>query len=60
MKKKISQLKDQYRKTKADADIELSNCANRVSVLLNEIETKLNEIETIKSQIADLKIAMGD
>ena len=57
---KISQLKDQYRKTKADADIELSNCANRVSVLLNEIETKLNEIETIKSQIADLKIAMGD
>lgn len=57
---KISQLKDQYRKTKADADIELSNYANRVSVLLNEIETKLNEIETIKSQIADLKIAMGD
>lgn len=57
---KISQLKDQYRKTKADADIELSNCANRVSVLLNEIETTLNEIETIKSQIADLKIAMGD
>lgn len=57
---KISQLKDQYRKTKADADIELSNCANRVSALLNEIETKLNEIETIKSQIADLKIAMGD
>ena len=57
---KISQLKDQYRKTKADADIELSNCANRVSVLLNEIEIKLNEIETIKSQIADLKIAMGD
>ena len=57
---KISQLKDHYRKTKADADIELSNYANRVSVLLNEIETKLNEIETIKSQIADLKIAMGD
>lgn len=57
---KISQLKDQYRKTKADADIELSNYANRVSVLLNEIETKLNEIETIKSQIADLKIAMSD
>lgn len=50
---KISQLKDRYRKTKADADIKLSNYANRFSALLNEIET-------IKSQIADLKIAMGD
>lgn len=50
---KISQLKDHYRKTKEDADIKLSNYANRVSVLLNEIET-------IKFQIADLKIAMGD
>lgn len=50
---KISQLKDRYRKTKADADIKLSNYANRVSALLNEIET-------IKFQIADLKIAMGD
>lgn len=50
---KISQLKDHYRKTKADADIKLSNYANRVSALLNEIET-------IKFQIADLKIAMGD
>lgn len=50
---KISQLKDHYRKTKADADIKLSNYANRVSTLLNEIET-------IKFQIADLKIAMGD
>lgn len=57
---KISQLKDHYRKTKADADIKLSNSANRFSALLNEIETTLNEIETIKSQIADLKIAMGD
>ena len=57
---KISQLKDHYRKTKADEDIKLSNYANRISVLLNEIETTLNEIETIKSQIADLKIAMGD
>ena len=50
---KISQLKDHYRKTKADADIKLSNYANRVSTLLNEIET-------IKFQIADLKLAMGD
>lgn len=50
---KISQLKDYYRKTKADADIKLSNYANRVSTLLNEIET-------IKFQIADLKLAMGD
>lgn len=50
---KISQLKDHYRKTKADADIKLSNYANRVSALLNEIET-------IKFQIADLKLAMGD
>lgn len=53
MKKKNSQLKDHYRKTKADADIKLSNYANRVSTLLNEIET-------IKFQIADLKLAMGD
>lgn len=50
---KISQLKDHYRKTKADADIKLSNYANRVSALLNEIET-------VKFQIADLKIAMSD
>lgn len=50
---KISQLKDHYRKTKADADIKLSNYANRVSTLLNEIET-------IKFQIADLKLAIGD
>ncbi len=50
---KISQLKDHYRKTKADADIKLSNYANRVSTLLNEIET-------IKFQIADLKLAMSD
>lgn len=50
---KISQLKDHYRKTKADADIKLSNYANRVFALLNEIET-------IKFQIADLKLAMGD
>lgn len=50
---KISQLKDHYRKTKADADIKLSNYANRVSTLLNEIETS-------KFQIADLKLAMGD
>lgn len=50
---KISQLKDHYRKIKADADIKLSNYANRVSTLLNEIET-------IKFQIADLKLAMGD
>ena len=50
---KISQLKDRCRKTKADADIELSNYANRVSALLKEIETT-------KLEIADLKIAMGD
>lgn len=50
---KISQLKDHYRKTKADADIKLSNYANRVSALLNEIET-------VKFQIADLKLAMSD
>ena len=50
---KISQLKDHYRKTKADADIKLSNYANRVSALLNEIET-------IKFQIADLKLVMSD
>lgn len=50
---KISQLKDHYRKTKADADIKLSNYANRVSTLLDEIETS-------KFQIADLKLAMGD
>lgn len=50
---KISQLKDHYRKTKAEADIKLSNYANRVSALLNEIET-------VKFQIADLKLAMSD
>lgn len=50
---KISQLKDHYRKTKADADIKLSNYANRVSALLNEIETN-------KFQIADLKLVMSD
>lgn len=49
---KINQLKDHYRKTKADADVKLSNYANHVSDLLSEIET-------LRFQIADLRIAMN-